>query len=133
MLLGSAYDAMLICRVRRAADALSVLPADALAHAIRESAAENSLLVLITDRDGEILASADEHSALYTRAHDASTGSGDNPYRAGEALSWQAGAQHSLPTGCADFLARLQASENGTVGYRAEDGASFVCGTALSA
>ena len=94
---------------------------------------ENSLLFLITDRDGEILASADEHSALYTRAHDASTGSGDNPYRAGEALSWQAGAQHSLPTGYADFLARLQASENGTVGYRAEDGASFVCGTALSA
>ena len=101
--------------------------------AIRESAAENSLLVLITDRDGEILASADEHSALYTRAHDASSGSGDNSYRAGEALSWQAGAQHSLPTGYADFLARLQASENGTVGYRTEDGASFVCGTALSA
>lgn len=66
-------------------------------------------------------------------AHDASTGSGDNSYRAGEALSWHAGAQHSLPTGYADFLARLQASENGTVGYRTEDGASFVCGTALSA
>ena len=59
-----------------AADALSCPPADALVQAIRESAAENSLLILITDRDGEILASADEHSALYTRAHDASTGSG---------------------------------------------------------
>lgn len=41
--------------------------------------------------------------------------------------------QHSLPTGYADFLARLQASESGTVGFRTEDGVSFVCGTTLSA
>ena len=133
VLLGSAYDAMLICRVRRGGGCAQ-LPARRCPRAGHQGKrTENSLLVLITDRDGEILASADEHSALYTRAHDASTGSGDNSYRAGEALSWQAGAQHSLPTGYADFLARLQASESGTVGYRTEDGASFVCGTALSA
>ena len=131
VLLGSAYDAMLICRVRRGGGCAQ-LPARRCPRAGHQG-----------KRSGELAAHPDHgpgrgnprqrgraQRALHAGARRIH---GQRPYRAGEALSWQAGAQHSLPTGCADFLARLQASESGTVGFRTEDGASFVCGAALSA
>ena len=74
--------------------------------AIDALAADNSILMLLTDEKGKIIYSADEYSPSYrtdVRGH----GGGQNPYRAGETQNWQEQTYRRLPEHYDDFLEKL--------------------------
>lgn len=123
------YDRMTIRNAERAASEI----ADALSSGdlsrMDELASENSLLIFLTDAQGNVLYSADEHASLYEKNW--SRGNGNNPYRTEERMGWQAGAFRNLPRDYSGFLTRLAESPDGTVGFATEDGAAYIWGAVL--
>ena len=108
-------------------------------HELMESlASENSLLVYLTDWNGGILFSTDEHAAAYRRNPRVSSDD-DNPYhKRGELWNWQIGAYRNLPQNYSAFLEKLSQSAERlcgekAVGYATEDGTAYVYGAELSA
>lgn len=95
-------------------------------------ASEGSLLILITDQEGHILYSADEHSSVYRKKAPRQVAGSTNPYKSqDEPLSWQTGARHYLPPDYHNFLELLKSSSNGTVDYKTDDGTAYIYGKAL--
>ncbi len=166
VLLQRFYNAMVIRNTEKQAENLAELctsaaSEEALRSALDASAAANSLLIFLTDTDGNMLLSTDEHSGLYRenrdsyedrRAAESKTGqtdaSGDadlpdetasslpsgNPYlsQAGP-LNWQIGASRylSLPGDYDAFLSALKSAPDGRIHYTSADGTSFICGILL--
>ena len=87
--LQSFYNDMAIRGVERAAKEI-------VAHAgetdftavIDKAASENSLLVFVTDMQGNILYSADAYRRLYGGTRQAEGGT-DNPYHSGDVMNWE--------------------------------------------
>ena len=127
------YDGMAIHNVERVAGEIAGQQDNGnLEDVLADYAANESLLIFLTDWDGNILYSADEHNSVY-REHRNRTDAAGNPYREfQELMNWQIGAFRILPSGYADFLQQLSASESGTIGYRAESGDAYVYGMALA-
>lgn len=92
-------------------------------------ATDNSLLIFVTDGEGNVLYSADEHTSLYGKERFG--GGRANPYLEKGQMNWQAGAFRNLPRDYDVFLARLSENEGGFVGYNTGDGTAYVCGAAL--
>ena len=95
-----------------------------------KTAAGNSLLIFITDGQGQVKYATDEHNGVYTVQMTSSPDTANtNPYRQVE-QSWQKGHSHylSLPSGYEVFLTALQESNDGAVSLTSEDGSSFTYG-----
>ncbi len=129
--LQSFYNDMAIRGVERAAKEI-------VAHAgetdftavIDKAASENSLLVFVTDMQGNILYSADAYRRLYGGTRQAEGGT-DNPYHSGDVMNWEKGALRNLPYSYESLIAKLKESDTSRVGFITEDNAAYVTGSVL--
>ena len=130
VLLQGSYQSMVADNVRSAADSIIAHLNDADFESwLDTTAANNSLLIFITDAEGNIRYATDEHNGIYTVQTTAAPDGNDNPYRQGE-QSWQKGQAHylSLPAGFSDFLSELAQSEAGTLTQTGKDGSTYIYG-----
>ena len=101
------------------------------------TAAGNSLLIFITDEQGQALYATDEHNGVYTvQATEAPDTVASNPYRQNQGeMSWQRGQAHylSLPSGYNTFLQALQESNEDAVCYESSDGTALIYGFRMTA
>ncbi len=124
------YNDMAIRNVEKAVGKLTAHAADADFYAQIDAVAEqNSLLVFVTDADGNVLYSADEYRRLYA-AETPAAGS-DNPYRADDTMNWEKGALRNLPYSYAALASRLDEAETGRVGFVTAENAAYVTGVRL--
>lgn len=99
-----------------------------LTEIIDDIAHKNALLVFLTDLDGNIIYSTDEHN--YKKGNRQRTQQNENPFKNNtEQLNLQKGTFRKLPDGYEDFLLKLYESDKKTVNY--ENDASFIYGTVL--
>lgn len=132
------FNGMAIKNVKEVAAQIAASQNDAdLASLLDNLAYKNSLLIFLTDGQGTIFYSTDEHSHIYkgNRAPHDEDDRNDNPYRApNEILSWQIGALRnlSLPQDYDIFLQNLSESKDGTVGYQINNDSAYVYGMTLS-
>ncbi len=89
----------------------------------------NSLLIFMTDWNGNVIYTTDEHSyKKYRRDKEEN----QNPYRAGSGqLNWQKGAFRNLPEEYNEFLQKLSESDDKIIEYKTENGNSYVYGTVI--
>ncbi len=122
------YDGMAIRNVERAVDELTARAAEPdFFDRIDETAVSGSLLVFVTDENGDVLYSADEYRRLYGDADGA-----DNPYHADGTLNWEKGALRNLPYSYRTLAEKLDGAETDRVGFVTEDGAAYVAGVRLN-
>ena len=130
------YDRMVIRNIQAAAEQIAAQRSRAdFGGWLDDLAYENSFLIFLTDAQGNVLYSTDEHSGAYRGETAAAEDTGGNPYHPSDKiLNWQIGAgRHlNLPPDFSTFMERLNSSENGTVGYRLTDGSTYIYGTRLS-
>ena len=141
VLLQGNYRAMVKRKVKKAAAEIeAALSRDDYGDALDALASENALLIVVTDAQGNLLYSTDEHSSLYSadsqddnseNPYSHTDGeANDNPYRKTEEhLSWQIGKQHylGLPSDYAEFLSRL--NDSPVIEYTSADDTAYVYGT----
>ena len=109
----SFYNRMLAKNTRTAAEEIAAAAGrEDLGDVIDRLSAEDSLLVFVTDTDGNILYSSDSYKSYY-RAGEHDGGWESNPYHKGETLSWQTAAYRNLPDGYQEFLNELATSPEG--------------------
>ena len=128
--LQSSYQRMVADNVKSIADRIAARRADAdFERWLDEATADNSLLIFITDPQGQVLYATDEHNGVYTVQTTAAPEDSSNPYRQGE-QNWEKGQSHylSLPSGYSDFLSELEESENGVIARVSEDGTTYIYG-----
>lgn len=125
------YDGMAIRSAQKAAENMAEHAGRAEFYdVIDETAAENALLVFVTDADGKILYSADEYKGLYGKQTEEQN---ENPYfSSGEVLNWEKGALRNLPYSYESLMAKLMESGSNSVGFVTEDNAAYVTGNRLS-
>lgn len=133
LLLQGSYERMVMHNVQNIAASI----ADHASHEGFESwlnttAGDNSLLIFVTDEQGQVLYATDEHSSVYTVQATAAPDESSNPYRQNQEQSWQRGQAHylSLPSGYDNFLSLLQSSPDGIVSYTS--GTAFIYGFRLT-
>lgn len=130
------YDRMVIRNMQAAAEQIAAqIERTDLDDWLDGLAYENSFLIFLTDVQGNVLYSTDEHSGAY-HGGTAAEGAGGDPYHPSDKiLSWQIGAgRHlDLPPDFSSFMERLNSSGNGTVGYRLTDSSTYIYGTRLGA
>lgn len=130
------YDRMVIRNIQAAAEQIAAQRSqEDFGDWLDDLAYENSLLIFLTDTQGNVLYSTDEHSGAY-RGEAAAEDARGNPYHpSNEVLNWQIGAGHhlNLPPDFSSFMDRLNSSENGTIGYQLTDGSTYIYGTRLQA
>ncbi|MGN1347036.1 MAG: ATP-binding protein [Eubacteriales bacterium] len=129
------YDGMAIRSIERAAekiaDQIESGSWNDLTDCMTELASDESLLIFLTDRNGSILFSADEHHSVYEneKRMQSPTAGEDNPYRTtDDTMNWQLGAFRNLPTAYDAFLQKLLNSETDSIGYRTENGDAYIYG-----
>ncbi len=126
--LQSLYNSMQKRQVSKIAD--EICRAENTADAIDTLAADNSILILLTDDGGSIIYSADEYSPSYkSNAHN--HGGGQNPYRAGETQNWQEEAYRRLPEHYGDFLEKIGSQDSVCYTIDRDDGGTLVYGRRL--
>lgn len=136
--LQSFYDQMAIKMVKRAArEIIAGQGRGDWESLIDKLANQNSLLIFVTDRQGNIVYSADEYSTVYreNRTWHVGEEENSNPYRdADQPLSWQLGAasSHRLPQNYSAFLELLAAGSENQIDYLAENRV-YIYGTKLPA
>ena len=113
--LESFYDVMQKEHIKRLADEICNSDENT-AQVIDKIAAENSILILLTDKDGSIIYSADEYSPSYNKNpySDNEHGWNKNPYRA----SYPEQTYRHLPEHYDDFLEKL--GDNNNICYTIE-------------
>ena len=144
VLLQGNYRAMVKRKVKKAATEIeAALSREDYGDALDALASENAMLIVVTDAQGNLLYSTDEHSGLYRAdsqddksenpySHTAGE-TNDNPYRQTEEhLSWQIGKQHylGLPSDYADFLSRL--NDSPVIEYTSADDTAYVYGATVA-
>ncbi len=98
---------------------------------IDETAAENSLLVFVTDAEGNILYSADEYKGLYGNSGQTEPKNGNPYFSSDEILNWEKGALRNLPYSYESFIAKLKETGEDSAGFISEDNAAYVAGCVL--
>ena len=131
--LQSFYNGMAIRGAEKAAEKIAEHTADAdLYDVIDQAAAENSLLVFVTDAGGNVLYSSDEYKRLYGNAEQEEHRNG-NPWLASDAvINWEKGALRNLPYSYGSLLAKLKESGTDSAGFVTEDNEAYVTGRALA-
>lgn len=128
--LQSFYNHMLMSRTRSAAK--EIISAEGDNSVIDSLARENSLLVYLTDKSGNILYSTDEYKSGYDyddSGYSYHDGGSENPYRKNEELQYQKAVYRSLPDGYSEFLSVLE-NEDGRTEYKTDT--LFVYGEYIS-
>ncbi|MGN1318449.1 MAG: ATP-binding protein [Lachnospirales bacterium] len=94
----------------------------------------NSLLIFLTDENGKVIYNTDEHFNLYKEhSKNSSNNQSNNAYfKEGRLKNWQIGASRNLPRDFSSFLDKLSESEDKTIGYKTENGSSYIYGMFLS-
>ena len=130
--LQSFYNDMAIRSVEKAAINISQHAANPdFYDVIDETAEANSLLVFVTDPEGNILYSADEYQRLYQDT-DSGKHRNENPYfSSDEILNWEKGALRNLPYSYESLIAKLTETNANRVGFVTEDQAAYVTGSIL--
>ncbi|MBR0162513.1 MAG: HAMP domain-containing histidine kinase, partial [Oscillospiraceae bacterium] len=136
--LRSSYRSMVESNVRSVAASIQAhAGADEFEAWLDATAAGNSLLIFITDEQGQALYATDEHNGVYTvQATEAPDTVTSNPYRQNQGeMSWQRGQAHylSLPSGYNTFLQALQESNEDAVCYESSDGTALIYGFRMTA
>lgn len=130
------YDRMVVQNIQAAAEQIATQMGRAdFCDWLDDLAYENSFLIFLTDAQGNVLYSTDEHSGVYRGETAAAEDTGGNPYHTSDKiLNWQIGAgRHlNLPPDFSTFMEQLNSSGNGTVGYRLTDDSTYIYGTWLS-
>lgn len=131
--LRSGYRSMVESNVRAVATSIQAHAGeDDFASWLDATAAGNSLLIFITDGQGQVFYATDEHNGIYSvQATEAPSAGSSNPYRQNQGeLSWQRGQAHylSLPSGYDTFLQALLESGDETVCYESSDGTALIYG-----
>ena len=125
------YNGMAIRNVEKAVSKMTAHSSDTgFYEVIDEVAVKNSLLVFVTDENGNVLYSADEYRRLYGGTTQANDGT-DNPYHAGDVMNWEKGALRNLPYSYQTLVNELNKAVNGRVGFVTEDNAAYVTGVRL--
>ncbi len=130
--LQSFYNDMAIRGAENAAEKMAEHSSSADFHdVIDETAAENSLLVFVTDDRGNILYSADEYKRLYGEIEQDEPRN-ENPYFSSDrVLNWEKGALRNLPYSYGSFLAKLREAGTNRVGFITGDNTAYVTGNIL--
>ena len=130
------YNTMVIKKLKHTASELDQKSgSDNLTNLIDDYAARDSLLIFLTDQQGNVIYSADEHNSVYKQNpnKDTESSSQDNPYHSsGTLMNWQIGAYRNLPQDYDDFLLQLSANKNGEIGYTTEDASAYIYGIRLT-
>lgn len=106
--LQSFYNQMLIGNTKTAAQTIvKNADSDTINGIIDEVAYVNSLLIFVTDEDGNILYISDEYKSAYRKKENGGFNNG------GKMEGKHKGEYRNLPEGYDEFLAQLNASENG--------------------
>ena len=133
--LQSFYNSMAVHNIKQvAAQITEQRDSDVLDSLIDEYASEYSLLIFLTDWNGNVIYSADEHNSVYEKHQNGNieNSSGGNPYRnSDEPMNWQIGAYRNLPQNYSDFLEQLSSSQDGTIGFPTENNTAYVYGMVL--
>lgn len=108
------YNHMLINNTKSVAEKISDAEEDI--EIIDTLARENSLLVYITDKSGNIFYTTDEYKGSYHIKEDSSS---DNPYHKNDELNYQKALYRALPYGYSDFLISLE-KDNGETEFQTE-------------
>ena len=127
--LQSLYNSMQKYQISKVAE--KIYRAENTEEAIDTLAANNSILILLTDNDGNVIYSADEYSPSYrsdVRGH----GVGQNPYHSGEMQNWQEQTYRRLPEHYDDFLKKLGTQDSICYTIDRDDGGTLVYGRRLS-
>lgn len=136
VLLQNFYNDMAIQNVKQVASQIAEQrDNDSLNSMIDDFASEYSLLIFLTDWNGNVLYSADEHNSVYEKHQSWSNESNvsENPYRnPDELMNWQIGAYRNLPQTYNDFLTKLLDSEDESIGYKTENDSAYIYGLKLS-
>lgn len=114
------YNHMLIKNTRNAAEKIENEYENF--NAVDEIARENSLLVYLTDKSGNIIYSADEYKSNYQYSehnYNYQNGSSENPYRSDEEQNYQKAQYRSLPDDYSDFLTVLE-NDGGITEYKTD-------------
>ncbi len=130
--LQSFYNDMAIRGAEKAAEKMAEHSSSAdFYDMIDETAAENSLLVFVTDAGGTILYSADEYKRLYGE-DEPDEHRNENPYFAADkVLNWEKGALRNLPYSYESLIAKLRESGSDSAGFVTEDNMAYVTGKIL--
>ncbi|MGN1405675.1 MAG: sensor histidine kinase [Erysipelotrichaceae bacterium] len=123
--LKSFYDVMLINNTRKVTEEIvSSGKSDTLLSTIDSLSADNSLLIFITDENGNIIYSSDSYKSFY---HSYIKEEIENPYHENETLSYQSASYRNLPDDYAAFLNELKSTENGKIELKDEN--HYICGS----
>ena len=132
VLLQTFYDRMAIQNVQAVAEEIAAQPErNDLGDWLDGLAYENSFLIFLTDAQGDVLYSTDEHSGVYRLESTGRENTGENPHHpSSEILSWQIGAgRHlNLPPDFPAFMERLKNSGDGVAGYQLADSSTYIYG-----
>lgn len=131
------YNGMAIRNIQKVATQIAEQrDSEDLESVIDNFARNDSLLIFLTDWQGNVIYSADQNKSVYqeNRTWHTSDSDNDNPYRnSDEMLNWQIGAYRNLPQGYDEFLQQLSSSNDSRVGYALENNTAYVYGMILSA
>lgn len=109
------YDSMIINNTVHAADSIvSQFGSAQIADAIDEISRENSIVVYVTDTDGNLLYSSDEFRKLQGRHN-------EREERGGKGIKADHAHYRELPENYSEFLETLRASSDGTAELRTDD------------
>ena len=129
--LQSFYNDMAIRNVESAVSKMTAHASDSdFYEVIDKIAVSNSLLVFVTDTDGNVLYSADEYQRLYGGTKQADDGA-DNPYHAGDVMNWEKGALRNLPYSYQTLVNELNEAGTDRFGFMTEDETAYVTGVRL--
>ncbi len=129
--LQSFYNDMAIQNVESAVGKMTAHASDSdFYDVIDETAVSNSLLVFVTDADGNVLYSADEYRRLYGGTKQTDDGT-DNPYHASGVMNWEKGALRNLPYSYQTLMKKLDDAGTDRVGFVTEDETAYVTGIQL--
>ena len=114
------YNYMLESRTKSAAKEIAEFQNDF--SKIDDIARENSLLIYLTDKSGNILYSTDEYKSDHQYSeqdHSYQNVDNENPYHRGEELNYQKAVYRSLPDDYSNFLTALE-NGNGITEYKTD-------------
>ncbi len=125
------YNGMAIRNVERAVNEMTAHASDSNFYdVIDEIAVSNSLLVFVTDADGNVLYSADEYQRLYGDTMHTDDES-DNPYHSDDVMNWEKGALRNLPYSYQTLEKKLDETESDRIGFVTDDDGAYVTGVRL--
>lgn len=113
------YNQMQLKSIEKAADEITEKITDSNNfNFIDRIAYENSMQIILTDTNGNIVYRVDEYSSAYQ--------TNQNPYREDDRQNWQMGMYRNVPEDYPQFLQRLFESDNGNVSYELSSGTNSV-------